>query len=52
LHMVDTDLDTAVLVRIRVEDMPRNTVMPMKAVYRKDSPPGPAGRAFIAKLKG
>ena len=52
LHMVSADLDTKALMKIRVEDVPRSASMPMKAVFRKDSPPGPAGRAFIAQLKG
>jgi len=52
LHMVSTDLDANALVRIRVEDVPRSAAMPMKVVFRKDSPPGPAGRAFITQLKG
>ncbi len=51
LHMVERDLDSGVLVKIRVEDSPREMVMPMKVVFRKDAPPGPAGRAFIAQLK-
>jgi DNA-binding transcriptional LysR family regulator len=51
LHMVSADLDANALVRIRVEDVARSPVMAMKAVFRKDSPPGPAGRAFIAQLK-
>ncbi|HEV7610203.1 MAG TPA: LysR family transcriptional regulator [Steroidobacteraceae bacterium] len=51
LHMVSADLDAKSLVGIRVEDVAKNPVMSMKAVYRKDSPPGPAGRAFIAQLK-
>ena len=51
LHMVNADLDAGTLVKIRVEDAPRNMVMPMKAVFRKDAPPGPAGRAFIAQLR-
>jgi len=51
LHMVKADLDANALTRIRVEDVSPNATMSMKAVYRKDSPPGPAGRAFIAKLK-
>jgi hypothetical protein len=25
--------------------------LPMQAVYRKDTPPGPVGRAFIAALR-
>ena len=51
LHMVKADLDNASLVRIRVEGVPRETAMPMSVVFRKDAPPGPAGRAFIAQLK-
>jgi DNA-binding transcriptional LysR family regulator len=51
LHMVNADLDAKLLVKIRVEDAPRGMLMPMKVVFRKDSPPGPAGRAFIAQLK-
>ena len=31
--------------------LPRDMHMPMKVVYRKDSPPGPAGRAFIEQLR-
>jgi DNA-binding transcriptional LysR family regulator len=51
LHMVQADLDAGSLVKIRVEGIPRDVTMPMKAVFRKDAPPGPAGRAFIAQLK-
>ena len=51
LHMVQADLDSRTLVKIRVEGMPRDMVMPMKAVFRRDAPPGPAGRAFITQLK-
>jgi DNA-binding transcriptional LysR family regulator len=51
LHMVKADLDSAALVRIRVEGNPRYIDMAMKVVFRKDAPPGPAGRAFIAQLK-
>ena len=51
LHMVQADLDDGVLVKIRVETVPRAPVMPMSVVFRKDAPPGPAGRAFIAQLK-
>jgi len=52
LHIVRADLDSGTLVKIRVADTPRSMVMPMKAVYRKDTPPGPAARAFIAELGG
>jgi len=51
LHMVKADLESGVLVKIRVETVPRAAVMPMSVVFRKDAPPGPAGRAFIAQLK-
>jgi DNA-binding transcriptional LysR family regulator len=51
LHMVKADLQNGTLVRIRVEDVPRDAVMPLKVVFRQDAPPGPAARAFIAQLK-
>ncbi|MFM0212388.1 LysR family transcriptional regulator [Paraburkholderia sediminicola] len=50
LHMVKEDLERGTLVTIRVEGLPRDVMMPMKVVYRKDAPPGPATRAFIAQL--
>ena len=52
LHMVKADIESGALVKIRVEGTPRDMTLPMKVVYRKDAPPGPAGRAFIAQLKG
>jgi DNA-binding transcriptional LysR family regulator len=51
LHMVQADLDSGVLVKIRVQGLPRDVLMPMRVVFRKDAPPGPAARAFIAQLK-
>ena len=51
VHMVQPDIDAGRLVKIRVADTPRNMVMPMKVVFRKDAPPGPAARAFIAELR-
>jgi DNA-binding transcriptional LysR family regulator len=51
LHMVKVDLDSGALAKIRVEGNPRDMTMPMMVVFRKDAPPGPAGRAFIAQLK-
>ena len=51
LHMVKADLDSGALVKIRTEGTPRAWAMPMSVVFRKDAPPGPAGRAFIAQLK-
>jgi len=52
LHMVKADIESGALVKIRVEGTPRDMTLPMKVVYRKDAPPGPAGRGFIAELKG
>jgi hypothetical protein len=41
LHMVKADLESRVLVDIRVEAVPRAVVMPMSVVFRKDAtPPG------------
>jgi DNA-binding transcriptional LysR family regulator len=51
LHMVKADLDRGALVKIRVEGIQRDAAMPMSVVFRKDAPPGPAGRVFIAQLK-
>jgi DNA-binding transcriptional LysR family regulator len=51
LHMVQADLHSGALVKIRVEGLPREGIMPMKVVFRRDAPPGPAARAFIAQLK-
>jgi DNA-binding transcriptional LysR family regulator len=51
LHMVQADIDSGALVRIRAEGSPRDMNLPMTVVYRKDAPPGPAGRAFIAQLR-
>ena len=51
VHIVQADLDAGTLVKIRVADTPRSMVMAMKVVFRKDAPPGPAARAFIAELR-
>lgn len=52
LAMVKADLETGGLVQIQLENMqPKMPAMPMFAVYRKDSLPGPAGRWFLDQLK-
>jgi DNA-binding transcriptional LysR family regulator len=51
LHMVKADLDSGALVKIRVQGLPRDVLMAMRVVFRKDAPPGPAARTFIAQLK-
>ncbi|MNK95219.1 HTH-type transcriptional activator AllS [compost metagenome] len=53
MAMVQADLDAGTLVRLRIEAFqPRTPPIAMFAVYRKDTPPGPAGRWFLKRLKG
>jgi DNA-binding transcriptional LysR family regulator len=52
LPMIEEALSAGQLVKIRVEGASGTARMPMHAVYRKDAPPGPAGRAFIRTLRG
>jgi DNA-binding transcriptional LysR family regulator len=51
--MVEDDIAARRLRVIRIQ-MPSNLkpIMPMRAVYRSDAPPGPAGRWLIQHLKG
>ncbi|MDP9917381.1 DNA-binding transcriptional LysR family regulator [Variovorax boronicumulans] len=50
--MVRHDLDTGALVQIQIENFqPRTPPIAMFAAYRKDAPPGPAGRWFLEQLK-
>ena len=50
--MVSDDLASGALVQIHIETYyPRTPPIAMLAVYRKDSPPGPAGRWFLDHLK-
>jgi DNA-binding transcriptional LysR family regulator len=52
LHAIEADLASGALVEITPEDAPAGGhVLEMGAVYRTDSPPGPAGRWFIDRLK-
>jgi DNA-binding transcriptional LysR family regulator len=52
LNAVEADLASGALVEIMTEDAPRGgRLIEMWAVYRTDSPPGPAGRWFIDRLK-
>jgi DNA-binding transcriptional LysR family regulator len=52
LHIIQADLASGALVEITTEDAPLGgRLMEMWAVYRTDSPPGPAGRWFIDRLK-
>jgi DNA-binding transcriptional LysR family regulator len=50
--VVETDVANGSLVKIGIEDIPdANLVMAMSAVFRTDTPPGPAGRWLIERLK-
>ena len=52
LHLVEADLASGTLVEIATEGVPPGGhVITMSAIYRTDSPPGPAGRWFIEHLK-
>ena len=52
LESVAADLASGALMRITLEDMPPESfVIAMSAVYRTESPPGPAGRWLIDRLK-
>ena len=52
LHAIEEDLSSGALIEITSEDAPPGGhVVEMGAVYRNDSPPGPAGRWFIDRLK-
>jgi DNA-binding transcriptional LysR family regulator len=52
LHIIEQDLAGGALIQITGESAPsEGHVIAMSAVYRTDSPPGPAGRWFIDRLK-
>jgi DNA-binding transcriptional LysR family regulator len=52
VHMIEEDLASGALVQITLEDRPpAGELVTMSAIYRTDTPPGPAGRWFIERLK-
>jgi DNA-binding transcriptional LysR family regulator len=52
LHTVQEDLERGTLVQITLEPNPAvGSAFSMHAVYRKDAPPGPAGRWFVDRLR-
>ena len=52
-QMVEEDLASGALVRIRLKAWETiNPVMQMIAIFRKNDPPGPAGRWFLERLQG
>ena len=51
-YAIEADLASGALVEITTENAPSGgRLIEMCAVYRTDSPPGPAGRWFIERLK-
>jgi hypothetical protein len=51
-HVGEADLASGELVQIFAEDLPAEAhAVAMSAIYRTDSPPGPAGRWLIDHLK-
>ena len=52
MHVVQGDLAAGRLMELRVEDMPSaEMILPMSAVYPTSTPPGPAGRWLIERMK-
>jgi len=52
LHVVQRDLDEGRLNLLPIEEVPDGGMpLSMSAVWRTDSPPGPAGRWFIERFK-
>ena len=51
LHLVEGDLATGTLVPLRLAESDSPTSISMSAIYRTDTPPGPAGRWLIDRLK-
>lgn len=52
LDAVSDDISNGKLVRLEIAAAPRSGLrLPMSAVYRSDTPPGPAGRWLIARLR-
>ena len=52
VHMVQEELDQGQLIEIRTHaNASARASLEMQAVYRKDAPPGPVGRAFIEALR-
>lgn len=52
LHAVEQDIQQGRLLRLAIEDMPDSGfILPMAAIYLTSTPPGPAGRWFIERIK-
>jgi DNA-binding transcriptional LysR family regulator len=52
MHAVQNDLTAGRLVELRIEDIPAGgMILPMSAVYPTSTPPGPASRWLIDRMK-
>jgi DNA-binding transcriptional LysR family regulator len=52
LHVVRKDLEEGRLSVLPIEEVPPDgLILPMSVVWQTKSPPGPAGRWFIERLK-
>jgi DNA-binding transcriptional LysR family regulator len=51
LHLVEADLASGTLVALKLAESDAPTSISMSAIYRTDTPPGPAGRWLIDRLK-
>lgn len=52
LHVIRNDLEAGRLKALAIEDVPPDgAIMSMSAVWQTKSPPGPAGRWFVERLK-
>ncbi len=52
LHIVRNDIEQGRLSVLRIEDVPpEGLILPMSAIWQSASPPGPAGRWFIERLR-
>ncbi len=52
LHIVRDDIEQGRLSVMRIEDVPpEGLILPMSAIWQTSSPPGPAGRWFVERLK-
>lgn len=51
LHVVEEDLASGALVPLEIEGVEPKGPIAMSAIYRTDTPPGPAGRWLIDRIK-
>ncbi|MGF6917902.1 LysR substrate-binding domain-containing protein [Paraburkholderia sp. 40] len=51
LHVVQADVDSGALVPLEFEETRANVAISLSAIYRTDTPPGPAGRWLLDQIK-